>query len=70
MKLISDIAELKKGDTIIVKDQECFETLGFARVCGDVFDIDPRKPNFTIKCKETNSIEEVSVESGKIFLIN
>ncbi len=69
MKLIQDISELKKGDSIIVKDHVFFSNLGFARVFGDVFFIEKGSPNFTIKCKETNSIEKVNVESGKIFLI-
>ncbi|MFA6237501.1 MAG: hypothetical protein WC635_09265 [Bacteriovorax sp.] len=70
MKLIHDTDELKKGDTIIVKDQANFSSLGYAKVVGDVFDIEYGKTVFSIKCKETDSIEKVSIESGKIFLIN
>lgn len=70
MRLINDTTELKKGDTIIVKDHANFSDLGFARVTGDVFDIEQGMTNFTIKCEETNSIEEVSMGKAKIFLIN
>ncbi|MDD4976554.1 MAG: hypothetical protein PHY93_19515 [Bacteriovorax sp.] len=70
MKMISDIAELKKGDTIIVKDYACFESLGYRKVFGEVFSIDLGNPNFIIKCKETDAFENVSIENGKIFLIN
>lgn len=69
MKIIRNITELKKGDTVIVKDYACFEALGFRSVSGNVFNIVQGMPNFTIKCNETGSIESVSVESGKIFLI-
>lgn len=68
--MISSISELKKGDTIIVTDHASFEALGFARVFGDVFNIDYGKPNIIIKCKETDSFEKVSIENAKIFLIN
>lgn len=70
MKMIRDLAELKKGDTVIIKDNASFETRGFNRVTGDVYSIDPANPKFTIKCNETASIEEVSLESAKIFLID
>lgn len=70
MKMISDISELKKGDTVIVKDQAFFEALGFAKVFGDVFTIDLEKPTFIIKCKETESFEEINIETGTIFLLN
>lgn len=69
MKIIRSIAELKKGDTIIVKDHSKFSALGYARVFGDVFNIDLGKPIFTIRCKETNTLENISIENGKIFLI-
>lgn len=70
MKLVNDIAELKKGDTVIVKDYAIFSALGFARVFGDVFDIEIGKSNFSIKCQETNTIEKVNMKNGKVFLIN
>lgn len=70
MKMIRDLTELKKGDTVIVKDNVFFETRGFSRVTGDVYSIDRANPKFTIKCNETASIEEVSLKSAKIFLIN
>ena len=69
MKLVKSLAELKKGDTVIVKDNASFSNLGYTRVFGDVFNIDSGKSIFTIKCKETNSIEKVSIENGQIFLI-
>ena len=70
MKLINDISELKKGDNVIVKDYSRFEALGLGRISGFVFSLEEGKSNFTIKCTETDSIEEVNVESGKIFFIN
>jgi hypothetical protein len=69
MKLVRSQIELKKGDTVIVKDNPNFSKLGFSKVIGDVFTIDPEKTVFTIKCKETNSLEKVSVEKDQIFLI-
>jgi hypothetical protein len=69
MKLISTISELKKGDTIIIKDCAGFESLGFKSVRGDIFNIEPGKLSFTIRCKETDSFEKISLEDGMIFLI-
>ena len=40
MKLINDIAELKKGDTVILKDYLTFEAKGYSRVFGDIFNIE------------------------------
>lgn len=70
MRLINDTTELKKGDTVILKDHEFFSALGYARVSGEVFDMAQGQPEFTIKCEETDSIEKVSIQNGKIFLIN
>jgi hypothetical protein len=70
MKLIQNLAELKKGDTVIVKDNTKFYACGFARVFGDVFSVDQENPNFTIRCKETGSIETISIDNGTIFLIS
>ena len=70
MRLISSMDELKKGDTVIVKDHAWFESLGFAKVFGDIYSIEAGGTIFTIKCEETNSIEEVNIENGKIFLLN
>lgn len=70
MKMISSIDELKKGDTIIVKDHASFEALGYSRVTGQVFIINRGIPEFTIKCEETDSIEIVNIENGRVFLIN
>lgn len=70
MKLISELAELKKGDTVIVKGHDWFEGLGHSKVFGEVFNLENGTTKFTIKCKETDSIESVSLENGKIFLIN
>ncbi len=69
MRLITNLGELKKGDTVILKDHEFFSSLGFARVFGEVFDMAQGQSEFTIKCKETDSIEKVSIQNGKIFLI-
>ena len=70
MKLINDIAELKKGDTVILKDYLAFEAKGYSRVFGDIFNIERESTDFIIKCKETNSFEKIPFEKGKIFLIN
>ena len=70
MKLIQNIAELKKGDTVIVKGNAKFYARGFARVLGDVFSVDHGNPNFTIRCRETGSIETISIDNGTIFLIS
>lgn len=69
MKIIRDISELKKGDTIIVKGCPSFVSLGLKSISGDVFSLEPGKSNFTIRCKETDSFEKVSLEDGTIFLI-
>jgi hypothetical protein len=70
MKLIRELKELKKGDTVIVKDNEFFTALGFSTLSGDVFSFEKETPYFTIRCLETSSIEKVSIEEGRIFLIN
>ena len=70
MKLIRNLAELKKGDTVIVKDNAKFYACGFARVFGDVFSVDQGNPNFTIRCRETGSFETISIDNGTIFLIS
>jgi hypothetical protein len=70
MKLVKEIIELKKGDTIILKDYTYFEDRGFSRVFGDIFNIEKESTDFIIKCKETNSFEKVQFEKGKIFLVN
>lgn len=69
MKLVREINELKKGDTIILKDYPSFENKGFSRVGGDIINIQKESADFVIKCKETKSLEKVSFEKGKIFLI-
>lgn len=69
MKIINHISELKKGDTVIIKNARDFERRGLMKVTGDVFTIDFSRPKLTIKCNETASIEEVNVENVKIFLI-
>ena len=70
MKLISDIEELKKGDTIIVKGSKWFDDKGLMRVTGDIYSIN--KSNFKIKiqCVETDSIEEFFLNNSKVFLIS
>ncbi len=70
MKLIVEINELKKGDTVILKDYSVFENKGFSRVYGDIFEIENESTDLVIRCKETNSFEKVHFEKGKIFLIN
>lgn len=70
MKIITNLEELKKGDTVIIKNARDFERRGLMRVTGDVFTIDAKGPEFTIKCKETAAIEKVNFENAKIFLID
>ncbi len=70
MKIITNLEELKKGDTVIIKNARDFERRGLMRVTGDVFTIDASGPEFTIKCKETAAIEKVNFENAKIFLID
>jgi hypothetical protein len=70
MKLIENILDLKKGDCIIIKDNTYFASLGFSKVTGEVFLFDSDKENFSIKCKESNSIEKIKKDDGKIFLIS
>ena len=70
MKMVKNISELKKGDTIIAKDCPASTSLGLKSITGDVFALESGKPNFSIRCKETNSIEKVSLEEGTIFLID
>lgn len=70
MKIITHLEELKKGDTVIIKNARDFEKRGLMRVTGDVFTIDAKGPEFTIKCKETAAIEKVNFDSAKIFLID
>lgn len=70
MKLIRNIAELKKGDTVIVKDNASFHARGFSRVLGDILKIEQGKLSLTIKCKETDSLEKVNLDTGLIFLIS
>lgn len=70
MKFINDISELKKGDTIIVKDNAGLCERGFSKVLGDILYIEKGKSNFVIKCKETNSLESINLDTGLIFLLN
>ena len=69
MKMIKNISELKKGDTVIARDCRASTLYGLKSISGDIFNIEPEKENFTIKCIETNSIEEINLKDGAIFLI-
>ncbi len=70
MKVITNLQDLKKGDTVIIKDNLQFENRGLMKVTGDVFDIDFQKPHFTIKCIETAEIERINFADAKVFLID
>ena len=70
MKMIQSISELKKGDTVIIKNSHSFESIGLNSVSGDIFEIENDKPFFTIKCKETDKFEKISLKDGIIFLIS
>jgi hypothetical protein len=70
MKIINHLAELKKGDTVIIKNARDFEKRGLMKITGDVFNIDHLKPEFTIKCKETSAIERINFDNAKIFLLD
>jgi len=67
MKMISDIKELKKGDTVIVKNCSAFMSLGLKSISGDIFNIE--RGRVTIRCKETKSFENISMEDGIVFYI-
>jgi hypothetical protein len=69
MKLIENINELKKGDSIIIKDNSYFLSQGLSKVKGEVFLIDKDHDLLTVKCTESNSIERVSLTDGKFFLV-
>jgi hypothetical protein len=70
MKMIKNIDELRKGASVIVKDCPFFEAQGFTKISGDVFEIQKGNNHFTLKCRETESIEKITIESGKIFLLD
>ena len=70
MKLIQEIYELKKGDTLIIKDNEYYHNLGFTSVKGEVFLLNIDELLFSVKCKETNSIDKINIKDGKFFLIS
>lgn len=67
MKIITDLQDLKKGDSVIIKNSESFEKRGFQRISGDVFNIDSTE--LTIKCFETNEIEKINFLGAKVYLI-
>jgi len=69
MKMVKDIKELKKGDTIIIKDCPAGTSLGLKSISGDIYSLEADKTYFTIKCKETEKFENISLEDGVIFLI-
>lgn len=69
MKMIHSISELKKGDTVIVKNSHNFEAKGYKSISGDIYEIEIDNPIFTIRCKETENIEKISLKDGIIFLI-
>ena len=70
MKVITNLHDLKKGDTVIIKDNLQFEIRGLMKVTGDIFDIDSKNPHFTIKCIETAAIEKINFADAKVFLID
>jgi hypothetical protein len=70
MKMLNSISELKKGDTVIVKNCHTFESLGHKSISGDVFNIEAEKSCFTIKCRETEKFESINLKDGTIFLIS
>ncbi len=69
MKIIRDIKELKKGDTVIVKNNPAFMLMGYRFVSGDIFNIERGNSNFVIRCKETKRFEKINVDDGLIFYI-
>ncbi len=70
MRMIKDLSELKKGDTIILKDCASFKSLGFKSIRGEIFTIEPGMSHFILRCKETESFEQIRLEDGTIFLID
>lgn len=70
MKFIENIKELKKGDSLIIKDNKYFSSQGFTTIKGEVFSFDDDKKHFSIKCIERNSIDRIEIDDGKIFFIS
>jgi predicted transcriptional regulator len=69
MKFIENIQDLKKGDNIIVKDNSYLSSLGHVKVKGEVFSINEKENRISIKSLDLNSIDEIRIDDGKIFLV-
>jgi hypothetical protein len=70
MKLVENIKDLKKGDTLIVKDNEFFSQQGYTKICGEVFLLNNEEQSLLLRCQETNTIEKIYLSDGKIFSIS
>lgn len=66
MKIITDLHDLKKGDSVIIKYSEEFEKNGLSRISGDIFHI--THPEFTIMCAETKELEKIDFKRVKVYL--
>lgn len=69
MKIIRNLSELKKNDTIIIKNNKSFLILGYQKIIGTVFLIKDDNKKFSIKCKETGFIENIEFGDGDVFLL-
>lgn len=69
MKFVENIQDLKKGDNIIVKDNRYLSSQGFFKIKAEVFSIKVKENLITIKSLERDSIDEISLEDGKFFLV-
>jgi hypothetical protein len=67
MKIITDLHDLKKGDSVIIKYSEKYDKKGHSRISGDIFYI--THPEFTIKCIETEEIEKIDFNGVKVYLV-
>lgn len=71
MKVILNLKELKKGDTVIIKHAKEFDERGLMRITGDVFELESKDPHtFTIKCLETKEIEKIFFSQVKVYLVD
>lgn len=56
----------KKGDRIAVTGNEIFDIMGFKRVTGTVFVVNPNGKSLSIECDQTCAIELVELGDGLI----
>lgn len=59
-------ATFKKGDRIAVTGNEIFGVMGFKRVTGTVFVVNPNGKSLSIKCDQTGAIELFELDDGLV----